>query len=262
MGIMSSASVNPGAAPYRELKAPNRSGRVAIIINAKVKQEGRLIATSPVTERMVWALKRAIARYSPETAIETLAVASLWSQGAQQQTELGGKIYCPLTIQLPPWLVFPQQAVYRACEAVQTRRRWVRDQLGAPVLETSQTLGDCWLPIIWSAGEPQFGAAITEGAMPNAYQHPYPLAPVLREELQTLARFLLENLEAPPSVYLLQFALRREQVIFDRLWPFPAAPALASLNKAAPDLFAYHWFCLSGQPLSALLPPDPEKALP
>ncbi|WLT38386.1 hypothetical protein NON20_23610 [Synechocystis sp. B12] len=60
-------------------------------MNAKVKQEGRLIAASPVTERMVNALKESIAGCSPETIIETVAVASLWSDQAQQQTQMGGE---------------------------------------------------------------------------------------------------------------------------------------------------------------------------
>jgi len=236
--------------PNLELKAPNRSGRVTIIVNAKVKQEGRFIATSPVTERMVAALKAAIVDHAPDTIIETLAVASLWSEEARQQMALAGRIYCPLTIQLPPWFAFPHQAVYSACEAVQNCRQWVTQVLGRATLEHPQGLGDCWLPIIWTPHGPFFAEVITEGAIPNAYQQPLRLPSPLYQNAQTLASELLEHFQAPPAVYLLQFALAHQDILFDRLWPFPAAPAIASLHSPHPNLFTYHWYCLTGQPVA------------
>jgi hypothetical protein len=42
------------------------------------------------------------------------------------------------------------------------------------------------------------------------------------------------------------------QIIFDRLWPFPASPAIASVKCQKPDLFACHWFCLTGKPIIEL----------
>jgi hypothetical protein len=42
------------------------------------------------------------------------------------------------------------------------------------------------------------------------------------------------------------------EVIFDRLWPFPASPAIASIQTQQPDLFACHWHCLVGEPIMDL----------
>ena len=236
------------------LKAPNRNGRASIIVNAKVKQEGRLIAASPVTERMVNAMKAAIAHQSPETIIETVAVASLWSDQAQQQTQLGGRIYCPLTIQLPQWLNFPGQAVYQACQDIAARRQWVSEHLDLPLCNDAHWLGDHWLPIIVSAQGIQCAPLIHEGMMPNAYDlllwdaDPYQHH---RSNLERLAGALIETLNAPPAVYLLQFSLS-QSILFDRLWPFPAAPAIATMGDEHLDLFAYHWCCLNNLAVPAL----------
>ncbi|BFM38718.1 hypothetical protein [Synechocystis sp. LKSZ1] len=246
---------------HLELKAPNRNGRVTIIVNAKMKQEGRLIAASPVTERMVSALKQAIMAHSPHTIIETIAAASLWSEGAQRHTNLAGRIYCPLTIQLPQWLTFPAQAMYQACQDIQGRRQWVHQHLHIPVNADPQGLGDCWLPIIWTAQGALYGAIIGEGMMPNAYQQPLSLTTSQYQQLQHLGQHLLEDLAAPPSVYLLQFSLLNQEIIFDRLWPFPAAPALASLGTSTPDLFTYHWYCLNNLSLAAIQGLTPQNAL-
>ena len=236
------------------LKAPNRNGRASIIVNAKVKQEGRLIAASPVTERMVNALKAAIAHQSPETIIETVAVASLWSDQAQQQTQLGGRIYCPLTIQLPQWLNFPGQTVYQACQDIATRRQWVSEHLDLPLCNDAHWLGDHWLPIVVSDQGIQFAPLIHEGMMPNVYDllswesTPYQRH---RETLEHLAQALIQVLNAPPAVYLLQFSLS-QSILFDRLWPFPAAPAIATMGYEQLDLFAYHWCCLNNLPTQTL----------
>ncbi|MEB3311007.1 MAG: hypothetical protein VKJ02_12300 [Snowella sp.] len=236
-----------------QLKKPRSSGRVSIIVNAKVKQEGRLIAASPVTERMVTALKNAIAANSPDTIIDVIAVASLWSEVAQRQTSIAGRIYCPLTIQLPKWLTFPAQTVYQSCQDVLAHRLWVEEKLNCKTNHNLNWLGDLWLPIIWTENGPLYAEVIGEGMMPNAYQQPIKLADKLYQYVQTLAYKNLEALEAPPSVYLLQFSVLSQEIIFDRLWPFPAAPAIASLGRQTPDLFACHWYCLTNQEI----PPIP-----
>ena len=231
----------------QQLKKPRMSGRVSIIVNAKVKQEGRLIAASPVTERMITALKQAIIANSPDTLIEVIAVASLWSEVAQRQTSIAGRIYCPLTIQLPKWLTFPSQSIYQACQDILARRLWVEEKLSYKSNPSLNWLGDRWLPIIWTAKGPLYGEIIGEGEMPNAYQQPVELTDNLRQKLYTLANKSLEALAAPPSVYLLQFSVVEQEIMFDRLWPFPAAPAIASLGIQSPDLFSCHWHCLTDQ---------------
>jgi len=234
----------------QQLKKPRMSGRVSIIVNAKVKQEGRLIAASPVTERMLTALKQAIIVNSPDTLIEVIAVASLWSETAQKQTSTAGRIYCPLTIQLPKWLVFPSQKIYQSCQDILGRRTWVEEHLKYKINPNLNWLGDLWLPVVWTTKGPLYAEVIGEGAMPNAYEQPVELADSLRQQLYSLAYQCLEALEAPPSVYLLQFSVIEQEIIFDRLWPFPAAPAIASLGVQSPDLFSCHWQCLTDQAIA------------
>jgi hypothetical protein len=67
-----------------------------------------------------------------------------------------------------------------------------------------------------------------------------------------LAKQLLSSISATPSVYLLQFRLLEEEIIFDRLWPFPAAPALTSLNVQQPNLYTCYWKCLTNQTITDL----------
>lgn len=234
----------------QQLKKPRMSGRVCIIVNAKVKQEGRLIAASPVTERMLSALKQAIMANSPDTLIEVIAVASLWSETAQKQTSTAGRIYCPLTIQLPQWLVFPAQKIYQSCQDILGRRIWVEENLKYKSNPNLNWLGDLWLPVIWTAKGPLYAEVIGEGAMPNAYEQPVELADPLRQQVYSLAYQCLEALSAPPSVYLLQFSVIEQEIVFDRLWPFPAAPAIASLGVQSPDLFSCHWQCLTDQAIA------------
>ena len=234
----------------QQLKKPRMSGRVSIIVNAKVKQEGRLIAASPVTERMLTALKQAIIANSPDTLIEVIAVASLWSETAKKQTSTAGRIYCPLTIKLPQWLVFPSQTIYQACQDILGSRTWVEEHLKCKSNPNLNWLGDLWLPVVWTAKGPLYAEVIGEGAMPNAYEQPVELADSLRQQLYSLAYQCLEALEAPPSVYLLQFSVIEQEIIFDRLWPFPAAPAIASLGVQSPDLFSCHWQCLTDQAIA------------
>jgi hypothetical protein len=236
----------------QQLKKPRMSGRVSIIVNAKVKQEGRLIAASPVTERMLSALKKAIIANSPDTLIEVIAVASLWSETAQKQTSTAGRIYCPLTIQLPKWLVFPSQKIYQSCQDILGRRTWVEEHLKCKSNPNLNWLGALWLPVVWTADGPLYGEVIGEGVMPNAYEQPVELADNLRQALYSLASQCLEALEAPPSVYLLQFSVIEQEIVFDRLWPFPAAPAIASLGVQSPDLYSCHWQCLTDQAIAEI----------
>lgn len=234
----------------QQLKRPRTSGRVSIIVNAKVKQEGRFIAASPVTELMVAALKQAILSNSPDTLIDVIAVASLWSEAAQQQTSLVGRIYCPLTIQLPKWLTFPGHNLYQSCQEILARRLWVEQHLKYKINPDINWLGDQWLPIVWTAQGPIYGEVIGEGEMPNAYQQPVELTDNLRQQLCALAYNTLEALDATPSVYLLQFSILNQKIVFDRLWPFPSAPAIASLGVQVPDLFDCYWRCLTNQAIA------------
>ena len=103
--------------------------------------------------------------------------------------------------------------------------------------------------MVLTAKGPLYGEVIGEGVIPNSFKQPIDLTDDIRQPLYYLAYELLRSIAATPAVYLLQFALRDQDVVFDRLWPFPAAPAIASLAVQSPDLFTCHWHCLTGQPI-------------
>jgi hypothetical protein len=226
--------------------------KVLIIVNAKVKEAGRVTAISPVTEKMVSAIKQAIAADSPSIAVEVLATASLWSDTAKFKTRHQDYIYCPLTIQLPDWLEFPAKEIYQRCQNVERTRQWVERHLGYKTSMGDSCLGDLWLPVVLTAKKTFYAEVIGEGAFPNSYQQPIEVSDTVRQSLYHLAHQLLYSLSAPASVYLLQFRLLGQEIVFDRLWPFPAAPALASLRSQQPDLFSSYWKCLSGKSIQGL----------
>lgn len=220
--------------------------KVLIIVNAKVKSEGRLLA-SPVTERMIGGLTAAIERENPQMTVEVATPSTLKVQTDKRPSSR--TIYCPLTIQIPEIVDFPARECFRACQNVKDRRAWVQNQRGFKVSTEEPGLGDRWLPIVFDGSSVQFGEVIGEGEQPNAYQQPVAIAQSQLRALQALAVPLLKEIAAPPSVYLLQFLSEGSDVLFDRLWPFPAAPAIASLNRAPADLFGLYWQCIKQQQL-------------
>ena len=219
---------------------------ILIIINAEVDSVGQIITTSPATEKMVTALKQAIQTYSTALVnVEVIAAAALWSDSMAFKEP---QIYCPLTIQLPDSFQFPAQPVYQACRDIEGRRSWVQ-HLHYQTGQDRAWLGDLWLPVVLTAKGPLYGEVIGEGVIPNSFKQPIDLTDDIRQPLYYLAYELLRSIAATPAVYLLQFSLRDQDVVFDRLWPFPAAPAIASLAVQSPDLFTCHWHCLTGQPI-------------
>jgi hypothetical protein len=200
---------------------------------------------------MVSALKKAMAD-SPNSnspAVEVVSVGSLLSNCAKLDARSEQIIYCPLTIQLPSAFKFPGKSVYQACQDVQTRRNWVERHLSFKTTVNNCRQGDFWLPIVLTSKGPLYGEVIGEGFLPNSYEQPVDLTDDLRQPLYYLGYQLLESLEAIPGVYLLQFSLQDKNIVFDRLWPFPAAPAIASLNMQQPNLFTCYWRCLTNQPI-------------
>jgi len=108
-----------------------------------------------------------------------------------------------------------------------------------------------WLPVVLTAKGPLY-AEVIGLADDGSYQQPVDLSDVWRQPLYHLAYQLLQVLSAPPTTYLLQFGLPEQDLVFDRLWPFPTTPAIASIGVQEPDLFTCHWLCLTGQPISDL----------
>lgn len=225
--------------------------KVVIIINAEVSEQGKLISASPVTQKMVEALQRSIAESSPaSTVIEIVSAATLWSRNTKgyKKDRESETVYCPLTIQLPEYFDFPQKQIYSDCKDINARRRWVEKNLGFKTSVGDSWLGHLWLPIILK-DKPVYAEIIGEGSMPNSYEQPVNIPNRQRKSLYTLAEQLLESLDAPSATYLLQFSLYNGEIVFDRLWPFPAAPALITLKTQKPDLFTCHWRCLTEQPI-------------
>lgn len=226
--------------------------KALIIVNAEVKAEGSIYLASPATEKMVMALEEAIAADSPTTQVEVMAAATLWSKTVKLPRPDETLIYCPLTIDIPAWLSFPGQKVYQDCKDIKGRRQWVEKNLGYQTSIGDSWLGDLWLPIAVTPTEFVYGAVIGEGIVPNSYEQPINLNKRVRRSLYDLAQSLLKSLEAPPSVYLLQFRLEGQTIVFDRLWPFPAAPTIASLRSQQPNLFSCYWQCLTHQSIANL----------
>lgn len=227
--------------------------KILIIVNAEVNTQGQLISASPVTERMVAAIRRGIATYSSEpVAIEVVSAGSLWSKGTKFVAGESRTIYCPLTIQLPDYFDFPAKDIFSACKDITSRRHWVEHNLGYKTSFGDHWLGNLWLPVILTKKGLLYAEVIGEGAMPNSYEQPILLSSRHSQSLHHLARHLLSSLSALPGVYLIQFSLHNNEIVFDRLWPFPAAPALASLRSQDPDLFTCHWQCLIDRPIGEL----------
>jgi hypothetical protein len=222
--------------------------KVLIIVNAKVKAEGKLIA-SPVTEKMVRSLAQAIEQETPSPAIEIVTPPALRARIDLILAVKQRPIYCPLTIQIPYSLRLPAQEIFQACQDIQGRREWVAQKLGFKTNLGDASFGDRWLPVIVLPDGLRFGEVIGEGEVPNAYQQPIEVNKQHRKPLMSLARKLIEALKAPPAVYLLQFTVVEGDIVFDRLWPFPAAPAIASLSHPEPNLYHLYWQCIRKQQL-------------
>lgn len=190
------------------------------------------------------ALKVAIAQSNPFAEVNICGVSEL-NSGA---IDLSGAMVCPLTLDVPSNLAFPGEDVFRFCAKVSAARDRVQEQLQVPTGD-----GNFWLPVVWTAKGPLYAEAI--GALAHnpsgelSYFQPLHLSDVWRQQLYDLAYRLLELVNAPPATYLIQFGFAGERICFDRLWPFPAAPAIASVGVQVPDLFLCHWFCLTGAPI-------------
>ncbi len=234
---------------------------VVIVVDAEVNGQGMLVAASPELVAQVGAMQRAIA-HAPileglpaqsglrdSSEVQLMAAKSLHNGQAADET-IRRAIVCPLTLNLAGGFQFEQRPIYDACGDRDAMR------LQAKTIGTRVGDGSVWLPIVWTSKGPLYGEVIGQTAASHAradgtsiYQQPIHLGDRWRQPLYSLGQRLLSRLLAPPAVYLLQFGVDDDQICFDRLFPFPAAPALASLGVQVPDLFTCHWRCLTGQPV-------------
>lgn len=147
----------------------------------------------------------------------------------------------------------PRELIHQACHDVVGLRQWVATNLGVATGDF-----DLWLPIALTGKGSLYAEVIGRDAQSSCgYKQPIDLSDRERQPLYKLGFDLLHHLEAPPAVYLMQFGFVQgeveREVGFDRLFPFPAAPAVASLGIQEPDLFTCHWHCLTGTPLRDIL---------
>ncbi|MBD1831512.1 hypothetical protein H6F61_02160 [Cyanobacteria bacterium FACHB-472] len=240
--------------------------KVLIVVDAEVDETGEIIAASPTTAQMVSALKAnsptigAIAQSKPAfaglqnqgealpAAVNVQVVSTQWLIINKQLTSDNKLIWCPLTLNLPENLDFPGQTVYNVCRDVTGLRQLV-EQLGY-----ATGVGNFWLAVVLTAKGPLYGEVVgkDEASEGLKYRMPVHLSDSQRQPLYQLGYKLLQSLSAPPSVYLLQFGFSDENLVFDRLLPFPAESAIASIGIQKPDLFVCHWHCLTRQPIYEL----------
>ena len=151
-------------------------------------------------------------------------------------------IYCPLTLNVPSTFEFWGQSIGETCQNIDRLRELAATTTGVNV----GAGGNLWLPIIWTARGPIYGEVIGEMDGEN-YQQPIHLDDLDRQPLYQFGYQLLTQLIAPPATYLVQFSQAETGITFDRLFPFPAIPALASIGVQHPDLFDCHWRCITKQ---------------
>ena len=221
--------------------------KVIIIVNAQVNQ-GRIKPTAPVAEKMATAMKTGIIDADNSHEVEIMGASDLWAKSVKLPVYSQDLIYCPLTIKLPDWFNFSASRVYQACNDLDNRRNWVKEHFGYQTCNDYSSLGDLWLPIVMNPNQTIYGDIIAEAEIPNSYRQVFSFPHRMLNYLYPLAHELLKSIKATPAVYLLQFKIIEQKIIFDRLWPFPATPALASVkSNSETDLFHHHWHCISHQ---------------
>ncbi|MDQ2099899.1 MAG: hypothetical protein QQW96_19895 [Tychonema bourrellyi B0820] len=204
----------------------------------------RVLIVADANIHLAEVLLAAIAKSNSLAEISIVSISELNSGGIN----LSEAMICPLTLDVPENLVFPGQDVFRFGANVSAARDRVQEQL-----QVATGDGNFWLPVVWTAKGPLYAEAIGAEADQESgelsYFQPVHLSDVWRQQLYDLAYRLLDLVNAPPASYLVQFGFVGERICFDRLWPFPAAPAIASVGVQLPDLFVCHWCCLTGAPI-------------
>lgn len=260
--------------------------QVVIVVDAEVDDSQQQVTSSPITQRMVAAMRQAILTEAAGASttqfgtcdsaasvaiaqhhIQVFSLSQILHLNVTNQAALlsdGGQgsdpvLLCPLTLDLPSTFAWSGQTIYQQCRHTDTLRQLIEQQLACAI-----GYGCYWLPIVLTQKGPLYGEVIAlienqllevpEADLSQAsYCQPLHLSDALRQPLYELGYRLLRSLSAPPATYLLQFGFQGQTICFDRLWPFPAAPAIASLSVQTPDLFTCHWRCLTNRPILDLV---------
>jgi hypothetical protein len=156
-------------------------------------------------------------------------------------------IYCPMTLAVSPAFEFWGQSIGQTCQQIDRLRDLAATTIGVKVGDG----GNLWLPIVWTAGDPIYGEVIAK-IDGDDYRQPIHLDEIDCRSIYQLGNRLLTQLNAPPATYLVQFSKIDIGIIFDRLFPFPAIPALASVGIQHPDLFECHWRCITNQSIDKI----------
>jgi hypothetical protein len=176
------------------------------------------------------AMSISIRSIDPNVTIESIDLTELPATGDRNTT------YCWLTMS-------GNREIDRLCRDLSALRQLAVDTTGVKTGDG----GNLWLPVIWTARGPIYGEAI--GRTDDRYQQPIHLDDPTRQPLYQFAYRLLDRISPPPATYLIQFQSSPAGLIFDRLLPFPAAPATASIGVQQPNLFDCHWLCLNNLPI-------------
>ncbi|NEQ26236.1 MAG: hypothetical protein F6K28_45800, partial [Microcoleus sp. SIO2G3] len=209
--------------------------RVVIVVDDYTCWDDEIVEASQrtVEEQVVSALKDAIALDSPALAtvdvVETSQLKKDLANPNQDEVMDEDIIWCPLTLDVPHTLDFFGQHIFHVCKQERELRQWVGQKLGYATGE-SQPLGTLVLPVVCTAKGPIYAEVIGQGERLNDYYQPVDLPDKQRQPLYHLAYKVLQFLSAPPAVYLLVFGYNEQDIVFDKLIPFPAAPAIASLG--------------------------------
>jgi hypothetical protein len=142
--------------------------------------------------------------------------------------------------------------IFSRCADLECLRTWVLDQEG--IFPTSS--GKLWLPLVHTFHGTLYAEVISQ-INENQYHQPFHLNDQTKQPLYRLGYNLISWLQAPPAVYLLQFALELDQLLFDRLLPAPTAPAIASVGVQEPNLYECHLLCTTNQPIYDLVIKQP-----
>jgi hypothetical protein len=193
-----------------------------------------ILDDTPDSQRLGVAMLRSIGEIVD--SVEFVTIAELPAVANPQA------IYCPMTLNVPPAFEFWGRSIGRACQDIDRLRDLAATTTGAKVGDG----GNLWLPLIWTARGPIYGEVVGE-INGDDYRQPIHLDDRDRQPLYQFGYQLLTQLTAPPATYLVQFSKAEKGIIFDRLFPFPAIPALASIGVQQPDLFACHWRCITKQ---------------
>lgn len=238
---------------------------VCLVVDQTTSEPGLELDIATVVEQIQPRLARVIQPFlagSSQVQVNTLTSNTLIQRSQAQGWDAEASIFIyPLTLNLPAGILPLSDRLYQTCRDLAGLRRQVT-QLG---YQTG--VGCFWLPIALTQKGPLYGEVIgvdefeiafrdsQPDRMERQYLQPLHLSDRWRQPLYQLAWQLLQSLAAPPATYLLEFGILGGEVCFDRLWPFPAKPAIASLGIQTPDLFTCHWLCLAGLPVTDLIIP-------